>query len=176
MIGEDDRYDYGHFEFIMRGIQGARADARAGQADLALLHCETAEVMTAYTKLVEKDKSQKGLAGLQRVAPAALRRAGGVHRQLPGQRDGAAQHQPAAPELAQGGAGRDDDGRRVSAHRLQARGDHRPPDAGHHSKAAELAKVNPPIRPREDVEFLWEALLAGELDWVVSDHACCRMR
>jgi len=42
------------------------------------------------------------------------------------------------------------------------------------SPAAELAKVNPPIRPREDVEFLWEALLAGELDWVVSDHACCR--
>ena len=42
------------------------------------------------------------------------------------------------------------------------------------SKAAELAKVNPPIRPREDVEFLWDALLAGELDWVVSDHACCR--
>jgi allantoinase len=42
------------------------------------------------------------------------------------------------------------------------------------AKAAELAKVNPPIRPREDVEFLWDALLAGELDWVVSDHACCR--
>ena len=37
-----------------------------------------------------------------------------------------------------------------------------------------LAKVNPPIRPREDVEFLWEKLLAGKLDWVVSDHACCR--
>jgi len=42
------------------------------------------------------------------------------------------------------------------------------------SKAAELAKVNPPIRPREDVEFLWDALLAEQLDWVVSDHACCR--
>ena len=42
------------------------------------------------------------------------------------------------------------------------------------SQAAELAKVNPPIRPREDVEYLWQALLAGELDWVVSDHACCR--
>jgi allantoinase len=42
------------------------------------------------------------------------------------------------------------------------------------SPAAELAKVNPPIRPRADVEFLWDALLAGELDWVVSDHACCR--
>jgi allantoinase len=42
------------------------------------------------------------------------------------------------------------------------------------SRAAVLAKVNPPIRPREDVEYLWDALLAGKLDWVVSDHACCR--
>jgi len=37
-----------------------------------------------------------------------------------------------------------------------------------------LAKVNPPIRPREDVEFLWEQVLEGKVDWVVSDHACCR--
>jgi allantoinase len=37
-----------------------------------------------------------------------------------------------------------------------------------------LAKVNPPIRPREDVEYLWQQLLAGKVDWVVSDHACCR--
>jgi allantoinase len=37
-----------------------------------------------------------------------------------------------------------------------------------------LAKVNPPIRPREDVEYLWEKLLEGKIDWVVSDHACCR--
>jgi allantoinase len=34
--------------------------------------------------------------------------------------------------------------------------------------------VNPPIRPREDVEALWEHLLAGHVDWVASDHACCR--
>jgi allantoinase len=42
------------------------------------------------------------------------------------------------------------------------------------SPAGALAKVNPPIRPREDVEFLWQQLLAGQIDWVVSDHACCR--
>ena len=42
------------------------------------------------------------------------------------------------------------------------------------SKAGVLAKVNPPIRPREDVEFLWQKLLEGKIDWVVSDHACCR--
>jgi allantoinase len=35
-------------------------------------------------------------------------------------------------------------------------------------------KVNPPLRPREDVDALWEYLLDGKIDWVVSDHACCR--
>ena len=35
------------------------------------------------------------------------------------------------------------------------------------------AKVNPPIRPREDVEALWQAVLDRKIDWVVSDHACC---
>jgi len=33
--------------------------------------------------------------------------------------------------------------------------------------------VNPPIRPREDVEFLWRAVLDRRIDWIVSDHACC---
>jgi len=37
-----------------------------------------------------------------------------------------------------------------------------------------LAEVNPPIRPREDLEFLCTAPLAGEVDGVVRDHACCR--
>jgi allantoinase len=35
------------------------------------------------------------------------------------------------------------------------------------------AKVNPPIRPREDVEFLWQMVLDRKVDWIVSDHACC---
>jgi allantoinase len=35
------------------------------------------------------------------------------------------------------------------------------------------AKVNPPIRPRADVEFLWEAVLNRQIHWIVSDHACC---
>jgi allantoinase len=34
--------------------------------------------------------------------------------------------------------------------------------------------VNPPIRSREDVEYLWRTLLDGKIDWVCSDHACCR--
>src|SRR5438445_802827 len=39
--------------------------------------------------------------------------------------------------------------------------------------SASYAKVNPPIRPREDVEYLWRAVLEGQVDWIVSDHACC---
>ena len=35
-------------------------------------------------------------------------------------------------------------------------------------------KVNPPLRPREDVEALWDFIGKGELDWIVSDHACCK--
>ena len=35
------------------------------------------------------------------------------------------------------------------------------------------AKVNPPIRPPEDREYLWQALIEGKIDWVVTDHACC---
>jgi dihydroorotase-like cyclic amidohydrolase len=35
------------------------------------------------------------------------------------------------------------------------------------------AKVNPPIRTRDDVETLWQGVLRGDIDWVASDHACC---
>jgi allantoinase len=59
-----------HFEFIMRGIQAAREamPERAHQISLSL-HCETAEIMTAYTKIVEKDKSLKGLAAYSASRP-----------------------------------------------------------------------------------------------------------
>ncbi|PZM94543.1 MAG: hydantoinase, partial [Actinobacteria bacterium] len=43
-----------------------------------------------------------------------------------------------------------------------------------HTASGIGGKVNPPLRPREDVEALWEHLLEGNIDWVVSDHACCR--
>ena len=33
------------------------------------------------------------------------------------------------------------------------------------------AKVNPPIRPREHVEYLWAHVLDGTLEWVITDHA-----
>jgi dihydroorotase-like cyclic amidohydrolase len=35
------------------------------------------------------------------------------------------------------------------------------------------AKVNPPIRGHADREALWRAVTSGQIDTVVSDHACC---
>ncbi|MQA85828.1 MAG: amidohydrolase family protein [Streptosporangiales bacterium] len=39
--------------------------------------------------------------------------------------------------------------------------------------ADQRGKVNPPIRSDADAERLWQGVRSGEIDWVVSDHACC---
>jgi allantoinase len=175
MIGKDERYDYAHFEFVMRGVQAARErfPEKARQISLSL-HCETAEIMTAYTKIVEKDKSLKGLAAYSASRPqhseglavfiasylaneTALPNINLLHLSSKKAVQAALMMAETFPHI--------DFRREVTIGHLML-------DIS--SKAAELAKVNPPIRPRADVEYLWEALLAGELDWVVSDHACCR--
>src|SRR5947208_1427137 len=51
MIGPDERYDFAHFEFVMRGVAQAREQFRDKAAQISLsLHCETAEIMTALAK------------------------------------------------------------------------------------------------------------------------------
>ncbi|MEJ2603459.1 MAG: dihydroorotase family protein, partial [Gammaproteobacteria bacterium] len=62
MIGEDEKYDIAHFEFVMRGIRRAmeRYPEKADQISLRL-HCETAEIMAAYTRIVESEGKLTGL-------------------------------------------------------------------------------------------------------------------
>src|SRR6267142_6562523 len=69
MIGPEERYDYAHFEFVMRAVQAARErfPDKARQISLSL-HCETAEIMTAYAKIVEKQGKQ-GLAAYHAARP-----------------------------------------------------------------------------------------------------------
>ena len=123
--------------------------------------------MTAYTKLVEADAKLEGLAAYHGAA-AAFRRPRRVHRLLPRQRDGAAGDQPPAPSSRKALEAA------LQMARVFPHIDFRREVTIGHLRPAVLAKVNPPIRPREDVEFLWEQLLEGKVDWVVSDHACCR--
>ena len=140
------------------------------------LHCEMAEIMTAYTKHGggRRASSRRPARLLGRPA-APLRGAGDLDRLLPGARDRLSQHQPAPPELAQGGASGADDGATSS---LTSTSGARSPSATCCSTStpppAPYAKVNPPIRPREDVEYLWKTLLRRRSSTgCVSDHACC---
>jgi len=175
MIGPDERYDFAHFEFVMRGVQAARERFPAKAAQISLsLHCETAEIMTAYTKIVEAEKKLDGLAAYHASRPphseglavfiasylaneAALPTINLLHLSSRKALGAALQMAAVFPHI--------DFRREVTIGHLIL-------DVN--AKTGALAKVNPPIRPREDVEFLWDMVLDGKVDWVVSDHACCR--
>jgi allantoinase len=130
--------------------------------------------MTAYTKLVESEGTLQGLAAYHAARPphseglavfiaaylaneTALPTINLLHLSSRKALDAALKMQDVFPHI--------DFRREVTIGHLML-------DVS--SGAGVLAKVNPPIRPREDVEYLWEQLLAGKVDWVVSDHACCR--
>lgn len=175
MINEDEKYDIAHFEFVMRGIRKAMDKYPDTADDISLsLHCETAEIMSAYSKLVEEEGVLKGLPaysasrpphseGLAIFIAAYLANETNLPNinllHLTSRKAVVAALQMAAvfPHI--------DFRREVTIGHLMLDTD---------SKAGPLAKVNPPIRPREDVEYLWEQLIAGNLDWVCSDHACCK--
>ncbi|HJY77423.1 MAG TPA: dihydroorotase family protein [Burkholderiales bacterium] len=175
MIGEDERYDYAHFEFVMRGVQAARERFPRKAAQISLsLHCETAEIMTAYSKLVEREGKLSGLAAYHAARPphseglavfiasylaseSALPNINLLHLSSRKSLDAALQMQALFPHI--------DFRREVTIGHLMLDTD---------SKAGVLAKVNPPLRPRADVEYLWQKLADGAIDWVASDHACCR--
>ena len=174
MTPPGERYDLAHFEFVMRAIQRVR-EAHPELADrISLsLHCETAEIMAAYTRMIEEEDGPKGLDAYHRSRPphseglaitlasylaheTALTTINLLHLSSAKALDAAMRMQRAFPHI--------DFRREVTIGHLIT-------DL---SKAGIGAKVNPPIRPREDVEALWEHVLAGDVDWVVSDHACCR--
>ena len=177
MLPEGESYDLAHFEFIMRGLERARREERFADMadDISLsLHCETAEIMAAYTKLVEEEGTLTGLhayhasrpphsEGLAITIAAYLAHETGLptinllHLSSQKAVDAAVMMASTFPHV--------DFRREVTIGHLLTDVD---------SANGIGAKVNPPIRPRSDVEALWEHMLQGHLDWVVSDHACCR--
>jgi allantoinase len=175
MIGEDENYDLAHFEFVMRGAQRAMERFPALRNEISVsLHCETAEILNAYTRIVSKDRSLSGLRAYSAARPphseglAVCIAAYLAHEtncaninllHLSSRKavEAALTMSQAFPHI--------DFRREVTIGHLVLDYD---------SPSAALAKVNPPIRSRQDVEYLWETLLAGKLDWVCSDHACCR--
>ncbi|AYF75494.1 hydantoinase [Nocardia yunnanensis] len=172
MLPPGERYDLAHFEFVMRGLRRARE--RYGDIVTLSLHCETAEIMAAYTELVERDGTLTGLRAYSASRPPhseglAITMASYLahetefpainllHLSSAKAVDAALRMAKAFPHI--------DFRREVTIGHLLA-----DVDTAHGIGG----KVNPPLRERADVEALWQHLLAGEIDWVVSDHACCR--
>lgn len=174
MLGEDERYDYAHFEFVMRGLKNCLDENPHLAKQLSLsMHCETAEIMRAYTQIVETEGKLSGLHAYSAARPPHSEGLAVViasylahetecinlnllHLTSRKAVEAALTMEKAFPHI--------NFRKEVTIGHLLLDVDC--PHGG-------LAKVNPPIRPRADVEYLWQALLERQLDWVVSDHACC---
>lgn len=175
MIPEDESYDYAHFEFVMRGIQRLREQMPEIADDISLsLHCETAEIMRAYTNIVQKEGKLSGLEAYSASRPphseglavsiasylaheTGLPTINLLHLSSAKALEAAMTMATAFPHI--------DFRREVTIGHLLA----------DFTTASGLGgKVNPPLRSHEDVEALWWHLADGHVDWVVSDHACCK--
>jgi allantoinase len=174
MIGDDDAYDIAHFEFIMRSAQKlmVKYPELADRISVSL-HCELADILNAYTKLVQGEGKLTGLRAYSAARPphseglaiwiasylayeTECLNINLLHLSSRKALEAALMMQDVFPHI--------NFRREVTIGHLLL--DYDAPSACH-------AKVNPPIRSREDVEFLWEQLLQRRIDWVVSDHACC---
>ncbi len=175
MLPEGESYDVAHFEFVMRGVQAAREALPHMADDISLsLHCETAEIMRAYTAIVQREGRLTGLEAYSATRPphseglavtiasylaheTHLANVNLLHLSSAKALEAALIMAEAFPHV--------DFRREVTIGHLLA---------DFHTASGLGGKVNPPLRSRADVEALWGHVLAGEVDWVVSDHACCR--
>jgi len=174
MIDPEDRYDIAHFEFIMRSAR-RMMDTHPEVADTisVSLHCELADILTAYSTIVEREGKLKGLPAYNAARPP---------------------HSEGLAIWIASYLAYETDCLNINLLHLSSRkaieaalmmsnvfphiNFRREVTVGHllldiDSECAVHAKVNPPIRPRQDVEALWEAVLNRDVDWIVSDHACC---
>jgi allantoinase len=175
MIPPGERYDIAHFEFVMRGVQAAR-EANPDIADqISLsLHCETAEIMTAYTRLVEAEGTLSGLEAYSASRPAHSE---GLAVTIAAY----LAHETRLPtiNLLHLSSAKAMEAAMLMARTFPHVDFRREVTIGHLLADITTAdgiggKVNPPLRPRVDVEALWRHVLAGDVSWVVSDHACCK--
>lgn len=174
MINKEDRYDFAHFEFIMRGLSQLRERYPTMQDTLSLsLHCEVADILNAYTKIVQQDTSLTGLNAYSAARPPHSEglaiciasylahetncvNINLLHLSSRKAVEAALMMQTTFPHI--------NFKREVTVGHLLLDVE---------APTGKWAKVNPPIRPRSDVEYLWNAVLQDQVDWIVSDHACC---
>ncbi len=174
MLDEGDSYDFAHFEFIMRSASRLIKKYPDLEDFISVsLHCEVADILNAYTKIVRRDDSLRGLRAYSAARPPHAEglaiwiaaylayethclNINLLHLSSRKAVEAAMMMQRVFPHI--------NFRREVTVGHLLLDFD---TPAGLH------AKVNPPVRSREDVEYLWQAVLDRRIHWIVSDHACC---
>jgi allantoinase len=174
MIQKEERYDLAHFEFIMRGLAKLRELHPEASDRISLsLHCEVAEILNAYTKIVQNDNTLEGLRAYSAARPP---------------------HSEGLAVFIASYLAHETNCVNINLLHLSSRkaleaalmmgtifphiNFRREVTVGHllldvDAPTGKWAKVNPPIRPRADVEYLWQAISDRQVDWIVTDHACC---
>ena len=174
MIGPEDHYDLAHFEFILREAGRIQRAHPALAAHVSVsLHCELADILNAYTRLVAKDRS---LSGLRAYSAARPPHSEGLAVWIAAYLASEAESQNV--NLLHLSSRKALEAALTMARVFPHVSFKREITVGHllldvDAPTAAYAKVNPPIRPRADVEFLWQMVLEGRVDWIVSDHASC---
>jgi allantoinase len=173
-LDEGDAYNLAHFEQIMKAA-GELQKKYPEYADVIAvnLHCETPELLRAYTERMEAQSEITGLHAYSEARPPQseslaiaiaghLAHIGGcknvnlLHLTSKMAVDAAETVRKAYPEVSFG---------------LETTAGHLLLDYTCHMKV--WAKVNPPLRSPEDREYLWEKVKDGTIEWIITDHANC---
>ena len=174
MLEEGDHYDLAHFDFICR--EAARLQEK--YPDLAKYiqvswHCETPEILRAYETKVRSEGKLDGLAAYSEARPphseaiavqivgamahaAGLKQVNILHITSRDAMEATLAARETYPDVEFG---------------IEVTAGHLLLDTSCHMGA--YAKVNPPLRPRDHVEYLWEKVLDGTVQWLMTDHANC---
>jgi allantoinase len=174
MLGEEDEYNLAHFDQICRRAAQLQRDYPALAPYIQVsFHCETPELLRAYEKKVRDAGEVTGLAAWHTARPAhseaiaiaqvgAMAHAAGLqqvnilHITSRQAMDAALTARAAWPDVHFG---------------LEVAAAHLLLDIT--AECGVWGKVNPPIRTPEDREYLWQKVLDGTVEWIITDHAAC---
>ncbi|MDQ7850997.1 MAG: amidohydrolase family protein, partial [Armatimonadota bacterium] len=166
-----DTYDLGHLYLLMQQVaQQAQRYGQRGRVSLSL-HCEHAELLRVFIEQVRRARL-KGLEAYHRARPPLSERLSMAEAVLLA--DVArcpinllhlsSREAVTAADAAKRGYPHLDVRLETTVHHLALT---------YETAGGIRGKVNPPIREEADRQALWQALVDGTIDTVVSDHACC---
>ena len=166
-----DAYDLGHLFEIMEAVAAVQAERGEERISLSI-HAEQSELIRLFMERVREAGTLSGLEAYSAGRPTLTERLAIAEAGVLAAATACPinfLHLSSAEALASA----------VEFEREHRELDVRLEVTLHHlalsyeSYSDQRGKVNPPIRSEADREALWNGVLRGDVDWVVSDHACC---